>query len=200
MMRLIPALGLMLLLAACGGSNDLNRKPVDLGNFHMVHNVVVAPKLQKGPASREMDKDVIVAAVKNAVDARFRRYPYDENKTRLYHLGVVVEGYVLAQPGVPLVFSPKSAMVVRVMVYRNNPYEKLNEEAEMISVTEDLSGETMLGSGLTQSPEEQLANLSANVAKQIENWLVKMKREKGWFEDGPLPLEQRVAAQPDAAE
>ena len=39
----------------------------------------------------------------------------------------------------------------------------------------------MVGSGYTLSAEEQLEQLSANVAKAIERYLVKQMKEEGWF-------------------
>lgn len=39
----------------------------------------------------------------------------------------------------------------------------------------------MIGSGVTQSKEEQMRNLSANIALVIENWMRRQQREEGWF-------------------
>ena len=50
---IVMALGL---LGACTNANDLDKAPVDLGNFALGHNVVVAPNLTKGPASRDASK------------------------------------------------------------------------------------------------------------------------------------------------
>jgi len=56
-----------------------------------------------GPASREADTDEWIAAVTKAVGDRFERYEGEQ----LYHFGISLEGYVLAQPGLPIVLSPK---------------------------------------------------------------------------------------------
>lgn len=163
--------------AGCTNSNDLDEGPVSLGDFSLGHNIVVAPNMVKGPVSREASKEEWIASMTAAIGERFDRYEGD----RLYHFGVSVEGYVLAQPGIPLVLSPKSVMIFNVTIWDDAAGEKLNTKVEQITVFESLSGDTLVGSGLTQSAEEQMANLSRNAAKMIQNWLVKQKRSKGWF-------------------
>jgi len=183
MLRIIALLAAVLTMAACTNPNDLDEKPVDLGDFHLGHNVVVAPNLTKGPASREATEEEWKVAMEKAIDERFSRYEGD----RLYHLGISIEGYVLAVPGVPIVASPKSALILNVTVWDDAKQEKLNEEPEQITVVETFSGSTWLGSGLTQSKAQQLENLSRNAAKLIQNWLVREKNANGWFETGATP-------------
>lgn len=166
-----------LVITACSAANDLKKPPVPLGNFALGHNVVVAPNLVKGPVSREATKEEWIAAMEKAVQDRFGRYEGE----KLYHLGISVEGYVLAQPGIPIVASPKSVLIVKVTAWDDAAQKKLNDEPREITVLESISGETIFGSGLTQSKEVQLENLSVNAAKQIQNWLVKMNRDEKWF-------------------
>lgn len=178
--NLILVLGLVL-LSACGGADDLNKPPVPLGNFALGYDVVVAPNLTKGPLSRDADKEKFIAIVKQAVDERFRRYEGD----KLYHLGISLEGYVLAQPGIPIVASPKSILIFNVTVWDDAVGKKLNEETKQITVIESFGGHTILGSGYTQTEEEQMHGLARNAAKQIEHFLVRENHEKGWFKDKP---------------
>ena len=72
-----------------------------------------------------------------------------------------------------LVASPKSALILNVTVWDDAKQEKLNEKPEQITVVEIVFGQHILGSGLTQSKEQQLENLSRNAAKLIQNWLVR---------------------------
>lgn len=190
MHRLITLLAAILLLAACTNPDDLEKAPVYLGNFHLGHNVVVAPNLTKGPTSREASKEEWITAMKEAVDERFGRYEGD----KLYHMGISVEGYVLAVPGVPVVASPRSALIVRVTVWNDAEGRKLNLEPQQFTVIETLSADTMLGSGLTQTKEQQMTNLSRNAAKLIQNWMVRENAKIGWFEDEGGPSEQAQAA------
>jgi hypothetical protein len=178
MLRLLSIILCATLLAACSPSGeDLDQPPVPLGQFKLGHNVVVASKAKKGPLSRDASEEELVTALQTAIGDRFGRYEGD----KLYHLGVSIEGYVLAAAGVPLVVSPKSAMIVRVTVWDDAANKKLTEKPEQFTVFESLSGETALGSGLTQSKEEQLENLSVNAAKQIELFIEKQHKENGWF-------------------
>jgi len=180
MLRNISALLILAVVAACTNSDDLDQAPTDLGDFRLAHNIVVAPKMQKGPLSREASKEEWVASLTGAIAERFDRYEGD----RLYHLGVSVEGYVLAQPGVPVVLSPKSVLIVNVTVWDDAAEKKLNPEPRQITVLESLSGDTMVGSGLTQTAEQQMQNLSRNAAKQIETYMVRMNNAEGWFTTG----------------
>ncbi|MFP4326619.1 MAG: hypothetical protein ACLFQL_01320 [Paracoccaceae bacterium] len=185
MIRILALLALLSGLAACGTDADLGEAPKPLGDFRLGHNIVVAPNLVKGPASREASGEEWIEAVTEALDARFRRYEGD----RIYHFGVSVEGYVLARPGIPLVLSPKSALILNITVWDDAESRKLNAEPHTITVTEALTGETLLGSGLTQSREEQLRNLAVSGAKQVERWLLRQNRAERWFggRDGSLP-------------
>ncbi|WP_297771101.1 hypothetical protein [uncultured Roseovarius sp.] len=203
MIRLFALCGLAI-LAACTNPNDLDEAPVYLGNFHLGHNVVVAPNLTKGPASREASKDEWIAAMTEAMTDRFSRY----NGTQLYHLGVSIEGYVLAVPGVPVVASPKSALILNVTAWDDAAGAKLNDKPHLVTVLESFSGSTFLGSGLTQSKEKQIENLSRNAAKQIQNWLEQQNDKLGWFEDDGVPANEKdpseltrpAAAETEAAE
>lgn len=177
MIRVLAVLMSLAFLAACNGAADLNKAPVPLGDFNLRHNIAVAPKAVKGPLSREVSKDQLTKALTDATAERFGRY----NGTRDYHFGMSVEGYVLAQPGIPLVFAPKSILIVNLTVWDDAKNRKLTEKPHQITVFESFDQGPVVGSGYTKSAEEQLKNLSQNAAKAMESYLVKMNKEKGWF-------------------
>ncbi|MDV4146604.1 MULTISPECIES: hypothetical protein [Shimia] len=168
MLRIFALLSTLLVVAACAvPQKEVTEAPVDLGDFKLGHNIVVAPDLTKGPLSREASKEEWIASVKGAIDARLGRY----NGTRLVHLGVNVSGYVLAQPGVPILLAPKSALIITVTAWDDRAGGKFHDEPKMITVLETFTGASIVGSGLTMTAEEQMANLSHNVAKALEDWL-----------------------------
>ncbi|PSL13283.1 hypothetical protein CLV88_1342 [Shimia abyssi] len=168
MKRLMLALTTLWALAACAVPTDPDDSPVrDLGDFKLGHNIVVAPDIQKGPLSREMPKEQWIASMKDEIDARFGRYDGD----RVVHFGVNINGYVLAQPGVPILFSPKSALIFNITAWDDRAGGKFNDEPRQIIVLESLSGGTLVGTGYTLSPEEQMENLTHNAAREIEKWL-----------------------------
>ena len=184
MLRYVLVLVAMLGLSACaGGGADLAEAPVPLGDFNLTHNVVVAPNPQKGPLSRDASDEQLVEAVRGAMAERFDRY----EGPRRYHFGISVEGYVLAQPGIPLVLSPKSALILNLTVWDDAAASKMNDEPQQITVLETFGTGTIVGSGYTLSAEEQLTQLSQNAAKAVERFLVRQMKEEGWFtEDGPF--------------
>lgn len=189
MTRILALFALLFGVVACTNANDLDKAPVELGAFNLGHNIVVAPKMVKGPVSREATPEEWIASLTGAIAERFDRYEGDQ----LYHFGVSVEGYVLAQPGIPVVASPKSVLIINLTVWDDAKGKKLNEEPEQITILESFSGNSVIGSGLTQSKEQQMKNLSRNAAKQIQNFLVKKHTEEGWF----VPVEP---PQPESAE
>lgn len=178
MIRTYLALAAVALIAACTNANDLDKGPVPLGNFALGHNVVVAPNLTKGPLSRTADKEEFKKIMQDAVAERFGRYKGDKQ----YHFGISLEGYVLAQPGIPLVLSPKSILIFNVTVWDDAAGKKLNEKVQQITVVETISGDTLVGSGYTKSAKEQMVQLARIGAKQVENYLVRQNSKEKWFE------------------
>lgn len=183
MFRLVAVLLCVAVLAGCNGARDLNRAPVALGDFNLVHNIAVAPKVRKGPLSREASKEQLVKALTDATEERFGRYKGSRN----YHFGMSVEGYNLAVPGVPVVFAPKSVLIINLTVWDDAKNKKLNEKPHQITVLESLDQGPVVGSGYTKSAEEQLKNLSQNAAKSIETYLVRQNKAEGWFNGTPAP-------------
>ncbi|MGH1426196.1 MAG: hypothetical protein ACRBBU_15830 [Pseudooceanicola sp.] len=167
-------------LAACTSAKDLQDPTADLGNFLLGHNVVIASKAKKGPLSRDASEEELTTALKGAIDERFGRY----DGTNYFHLGVSVEGYNLALPGIPIVAAPKSVLLVNVTVWDDAKNKKMTEKPEQLTVFESFSGDSIVGSGLTKSKEEQMKNLAQNAAKQIEIYL---QKNRDWFGDAPAP-------------
>ncbi|WP_157969024.1 hypothetical protein [Tropicimonas sp. IMCC34011] len=166
-------------LAACSPTKDLNEPLEPLGDFAVGYTIVVADNAQKVGPSRTATPEEWEASLKSALDQRFKRFEGD----KLYHVAASIDGYALAVPGIPIVLSPKSALVVSVSVWDDAAQAKLNAEPKQIVALERLSGETVVGSGLTQSKEEQMRNLSQNAARLIERWM----RENGqWFGAEPI--------------
>lgn len=185
-LRLSALLATLALLAACADGRNLGEQRSQLGDFRLAHNIVVAGNAQQGPLSRAAQPEQWEEAIRTEVARRFERY----EGTRLYHIAVSVDGYVLAIPGVPLVASPRSALIIGVHIWDDELGRPINEERRQFTVLESLSGETLVSSGLTQSAEQQMHNLARNAALQIENWLASNPQ---WFNTG-------AAAQAEEAE
>lgn len=177
--RLIAPFALALGLAGCA-VNDLNDTPPPMGRFLLGYNVVVVPDdVQKGPMSREASKQELVGAVRTAMNDRFSRYDGDH----YFHISTAVLGYVLAQPGLPVVASPKSVLMADVRVLDDaNGGALLGGEAKRFTVFES-GADVIVGSGLTRTADEQLKILAENLAKQVHDWMLE---NKAFFGDASL--------------
>lgn len=170
--RLVAVLALSL-LAACA-AEDPNAPPEDFGDFALGYNVVVAKNAQAVGPSRKATAEEWEGALKSAIGERLARYQGE----KLYHIGVGVDAYALAVPGVPVVLSPKSVLAITVNVWDDAARRAVNAAPKQFTVFEGLTGDTVVGSGLTKTREEQMATLSTNAARQINAWLVE---NKAWF-------------------
>lgn len=162
------------LISACAPKDDLAEVPVPIGDFLLGHNIVLADKAQIGPLSRTATAEELQTALHDAVQARMGRYQGD----LYFHLGINIDAYALAIPGIPVVAKPKSILVASVTVWDDAKGVKINPEPKQLFVFESTTPETFISSGLTQTREKQLANLSTNMARKIEAWL---RENEDWF-------------------
>jgi hypothetical protein len=177
--RLMTPAALALALSGCA-VKDLDETPPPMGRFLLGYNAVVVPDdVQKGPMSREVSNDAWVGAVRKAMNDRFSRYDGDQ----YYHIATAVLGYVLAQPGLPVVAAPKSVLIAEVSVLDDaNGGALLGGEPKRFTVFEE-GAEAIVGSGLSRTAEEQMESLAKNLAKQVQDWMLE---NKDWFGDPSL--------------
>ncbi|MFZ1662346.1 MAG: hypothetical protein WAT77_10330 [Paracoccaceae bacterium] len=187
------------LLAGCA-ADDLSKPPPAIGDFRLGYDIVVADNAEPAGPSRKATPDEWEAALKKAIDADIGRYQGD----KLYHLGVALNAYALAVPGIPIVLSPKSVVVLTVDVWDDTAQRPVNAEGKRLTVFEGISGSTMVGSGLTKTREQQMETLSKNAAAAIAKWL---EENKAWFTPEavaarkllPPVTKAQVTAKPPAA-
>ena len=155
-------------LAACSLPADVDEPPVAMGNFLLGHNIVVVNGPEVLPFSRTASdqdwKDALTAAIARRFGA------YDGGK--FYHIGVKIDGYALALPGVPVLFTPKSVLVITVGLWDDAAGERLNENEKALTIFEGVSSETLVSSGLMRNKEQQMVTLSDNAAKAIQDWIL----------------------------
>jgi hypothetical protein len=184
-MRNILALVGFISLTACGGiRDDLTETPDAIGAFRLGHNIAVVNDPVQGPFSRTVADDVWQAAMVTAVENRLGETRYFGDK--FFHVGVAVEGYVLAYPGVPLVYSPKSVLIFSVNFFEDSTQTKLNDEAIQLTVFEPCCNIPLIGTGFTRSAEEQMEGLTFTAARAIERT---MRQNADWFGGTPEVLE-----------
>jgi hypothetical protein len=189
-------LALVAALAACAAPDPLTDELPSMGNFRLGHNIVVAENMQQIPPSRDATAEEWTAILTSEIDRRFGEYDGD----RLYHIGIAIDGYALAPPGVPLVLNPRSILVLSVNVWDDAAGVKLHEEPEQILVMEGASTETaVVGSGIARTREEQMQVLARNAARRIQQWML---QNPEWFDVDPdaPPFRTAPAAQAEPPE
>ncbi len=197
MLRILTLITGLALMGACT-QTQVYEEPESLGEFKMRVNYAFADKAVQGPVSRDATPDEWTAAIQNAVDIRLGRYEGAQE----YDIGISLEGYMLAPPGIPVIYNPKSTAIVLVNVYDVKNKEFL-AKGKQFQVLEDTTGGSALkGSGHERTKEEQMSGLSLKVADRVEEWLAEEHKDNGWFDRRPdliQPLETEVVTQNPAS-
>ena len=155
-----------LMLTACAPSS-IEDDPPPIGDFRLGHLIVSDKGAEMAPISRAVPDGLLKEDLEAAIQERLGRY----KGRSWYHLSVGIGPYSLSAAGVPVVASPRSAVIIEVTVWDDATASKLNEAPHAITVIEPTSIETIIGSGLIRSPEEQAAVLADSAAYLIEHWL-----------------------------
>lgn len=187
MKRLLAALICLPLLLACAREDLATEPPVPLGAFALGLNVTVTTNMQKVPISRDATGAEWEAAMEKAIADRFGRY----DGTRLYNFGIAIDAYALAPPGIPVVAAPKSVLAITANIWDDQSQQKLNPEGKQMIVFEGFSGESIIGTGLTRTREQQIEALAFNAAKAVERWLLEHPE---WFDLDPAVAAAALAA------
>lgn len=158
------------LLMACAADPNLATTPQavkPIGDFKLGHLVVFADNVKKGPMSRDATPDQL----KIALEAEMRRRFGALEGKKFYNIGVAVDVYALARAGIPLVISPSSALAVTVNIWDDSKNQIVTEEDKQFTTLEKLSVNTLIGSGLTMTAEEQLNELVIRTVDKIEAYM-----------------------------
>ncbi|MEL6586521.1 MAG: hypothetical protein AAFY65_12070 [Pseudomonadota bacterium] len=159
-------------LAGCATPDPLEGDLPDMGDFNLGFAIVVSKNARKIPPSRDATPEAWKAVMTSELERRFGQY----GGPKSYHIAVNIDGYALAPPGVPIVLTPKSILVVSANIWTADPQEKIGGP-EQISTFEG-ADTLLLGSGLVKTAEEQMETLARNMAGKIQSW---MRRNPTWF-------------------
>ncbi|MBO9413743.1 MULTISPECIES: hypothetical protein [unclassified Ruegeria] len=180
MLRILTLITGLALLGACT-QTQVYEEPESLGEFKLRVNYAFAEKAVQGPVSRDATPDEWTAAIQNAVDIRLGRYEGAQD----YDIGISLEGYMLAPPGIPVIYNPRSTAIVLVNVYDVNKKEFLAKGKQFQVLEDTTGGSAFKGSGHERTKEEQMSGLALKVADRVEEWLAEEHQQNGWFKSRP---------------
>ena len=182
-------------LASCGDT-DMSDDPLqDLGAFEFGVNYVFADKAIPVGPSRRAQPEEWTSASAQAMQNRLGRYSGGQK----YDIGISVENYALGVPGVPIIYNPRSTLIVFVNVYDPNTDKWLARQKQLQVLESPNEKTVLLGTGRTRSREEQISGLSFALAREIEDWLEDQHQANGWFAPIPSfdPGSEGALAQPE---
>ena len=154
-------------LSACATPDPLGTDLPPMGDFELAYTVVVTKNAKKIPPSRNATPEMLESVMTSEVERRFGSYAGGTG----YVIALNIDGYSLAPPGIPIVLTPKSLLVVSANLWRADPQEKL-AGAEQITTFEG-ADTLLLGSGLVKDADEQLVTLCRNMARKVQSWLLR---------------------------
>ncbi|MEO0693266.1 MAG: hypothetical protein AAFY90_10380 [Pseudomonadota bacterium] len=159
----------LLALAACAtGPEPEPVRDAGLGNFRLGFNVVVVRDALQGPGSQPIDEAALQTAIAEAVVDRLGAYDGDG----LYHLGIRVDAYVLAEPGT----QSESVLLMAANVW--DEASKRNLTAEPLEIA-----------GIAPAGTTNITELAERAALALEDAL--RANASVWF--APKPDQPRVA-------
>ncbi len=185
-LRAVMSLLGLAVLSACFSLTDSGQQAAFTQDFALGYTVVAGSEnYTRGPISREATVQEWETPIMREVESRLGEH----HGSRLYHIGIVLEGYTLAQPGIPILLSPKSALIFRFVII-DDPTQRVLYSSERQVVFEDFSTDTVLGSGLTRTKQEQIRALASTAAYRIEQEL--RNTVQTWSSPAPQLAEKTI--------
>ena len=160
-------------LSACAVPDPLGVDLPEMGNFQLADTVVVPETAKKIPPSRNATDAELKHAMTSEIERRFGRYAGGKD----FIIAVAIDGYALAPPGIPVLLTPKSILVVTANLWTAEPQEKIGGPHQI--TTFEGANSLLLGSGLVKDAEAQLTTLARNMASKIQSWML---RRPEWFD------------------
>ena len=137
-----------------------------MGRFRLVSPIVVAKDAKRVPPSRAASLADWERVMEDELTRRFGRYDGD----RGYYIALAIDGYALAPPGIPIVLTPKSILVVTANLWTAAPQEKVLGPEQIVTF-EGAEG-FLVGSGLRKDGDAQMRTLARNMAAKVQRWIL----------------------------
>ncbi|MGB3556470.1 MAG: hypothetical protein WBA25_17715 [Jannaschia sp.] len=153
-------------LSACATPDPLGEEMREMGDFQLGYTVIVSENAKKIPPSRNATPEQWKTVMTSELERRFGRYAGGKD----YVIALAIDGYSLAPPGIPVVLTPKSILVVTANVWEANPQVKIGGPEQI--VTFEGADTLILGSGLVKDAGEQMTTLARNMANKVQSWMI----------------------------
>lgn len=160
-------------LAGCATPDPLGEDLPGMGSFQLASAITVSKNAKKIPPSRSTTPEALESVMNAEVKRRFGRY----QGGKLFYIAINIDGYSLAPPGIPIVLTPKSIMVISANVWTAQPVAKIGGPEQI--TTFEGADTLFLGSGLVKDADEQLLTLCRNSVKKVQSWML---RNPEWFD------------------
>jgi len=154
-------------LGACAIPDPLESEMRPMGDFELAYTVVVSDNIKKVPPSRNADPVEWQRVMTSELERRFGSY----RGGKQYVVALAIDGYALAPPGIPVVLTPQSILIVSANVWEADPQRKI-AGPEQITAFEG-ANTLFLGSGLMKSADEQMLTLARNIAFKVQSWMLR---------------------------
>ena len=155
------------ILTGCAAPDPLDRDLPDMGDFQLRLPITVADDALKIPPSRDADPADWKAVMNAELSRRFGAY----RGGRDYYIAVNIDGYALAPPGIPIVFTPQSLLVVTANLWTAEPQRKVLGPEQI--TTFEGADTLLIGSGLVKDSDAQMRTLARNMARKIQSWILR---------------------------
>ena len=154
-------------LAACATPDPLSEAQREMGDFQLLAPIVVTTKIKAIPPSRAAAPSAWEAVMKDELTRRFGRYAGGRD----YYVALSIDGFSLAPPGIPIVLTPKSILVVTANLWTADPQEKVRGPEQL--TTFEGADTLFLGSGLMKDGDAQMRTLARNMAFKVQSWILR---------------------------
>ncbi|SFI83111.1 hypothetical protein SAMN04488095_1495 [Jannaschia pohangensis] len=161
------SLGGMAGLAGCAVPDPLGEEQREMGDFQLALAITVAENAKKIPPTRDASTEDWKRVMNAEIERRFGRYSGGKD----YIIALNIDGYALAPPGIPVVLTPKSILVVSANLWTAEPQEKISGPEQI--TTFEGADTLFLGSGLMKTADEQMVTLARNMARKVQAWMLR---------------------------
>lgn len=168
--------------------------PLHLANIRIGHVGVVTSGMVQGAYSNAVSPEDLASHLRGAITSKLAGL----DGARSYNIGVKVTSYMLANPAVPTVSSPKSALIMSVTVWDDSRGQKPVAPPATVIAVDGLYGTSVFITKQQGDKDHRLAALSAKAALEIERYLTKNIDIFTPKQDGHAPAVAVLA--PDAAQ